>query len=182
MSKLKELTWEHHKDAERQTFVKSMFKGELTDEQYAFYLWQQHACYDVLEAFAMMHGLFNDIPNIRRTPALLEDARELWPADKEVTYVSSVREYHDHLKTIANDPDKIMAHVYVRHMGDLSGGQMLAKRTPGSNKYYHFDCDVTEYKDKIRAKCKDDMADEAIVCFEFATKMFKDLGNEYNLG
>ena len=28
MSNLKELTWEHHKNAERQTFVKEMFAKE----------------------------------------------------------------------------------------------------------------------------------------------------------
>jgi heme oxygenase len=182
MSKLKELTWDYHKDAERQTFVKAMFKGKLTDEQYALYLWHQHAIYDVLEAFAMMHGLFNDIPKIRRAPSLLEDAIELWPSGKEVKYLPAITAYHDHLKTIMQDPDKIMAHVYVRHMGDLSGGQMIAKRVPGSGKYYQFDCEPNEYKELIRAKCSDHMADEAIECFKFATQLFKELAVECDLG
>ena len=33
---------------------------------------------------------------------------------------------------------KLYAHVYVRHMGDLSGGQMIRKKTPGPNRYYIF--------------------------------------------
>jgi heme oxygenase len=182
MNRLKDLTWEYHKDAERQTFVKAMFKKELTDEQYALYLWHQHACYDVLEAFAMMHGCFNDIPALRRAPSILEDAKELWPDGKSVNYTQAVIDYLDHLKTIGADPDKIMAHVYVRHMGDLSGGQMIAKRVPGQGRYYQFDCDVEEYKQKIRERCNDEMADEAIVCFKFATQLFKELAVECDLG
>jgi len=33
-----------------------------------------------------------------------------------------------------DDPHKVMAHVYVRHMGDLSGGQMIKKKIPGAGK------------------------------------------------
>ena len=33
---------------------------------------------------------------------------------------------------------KLYAHIYVRHMGDLSGGQMIMKKTPGPNRYYRF--------------------------------------------
>lgn len=181
MNNLKELTIEQHKNAERQNFVQMMFKGKLTDEQYALYLWNQHACYDILEALAMMNGLFNNIPNIRRAPSILEDAKELWPEDKDIKIMPSVREYLNYVTTLADDPQKLMAHVYVRHMGDLSGGQMLAKRIPGGGLYYQFDCDVNEYKEKIRNKCTDDMADEAKTVFDFATALFKDLEDEFNL-
>ena len=33
---------------------------------------------------------------------------------------------------------KLYAHVYVRHMGDLSKSQMIMKKTPGPNRYYIF--------------------------------------------
>ena len=42
MSNLKDLTWEHHKDAERQSFVKVMLSGKINPELYATYLWNQH--------------------------------------------------------------------------------------------------------------------------------------------
>jgi len=73
------------------------------------------------------------------------------------------------------DPDKLMAHIYVRHMGDLSGGQMIAKRVPGLGRYYKFDADVNEYKEKIREKINDSMAEEAKICFDYATELFKDM-------
>ena len=45
---LKDLTWEHHKDAERQEFVKVMMSGKINPELYATYLWNQHKKYDLL--------------------------------------------------------------------------------------------------------------------------------------
>ena len=80
------------------------------------------------------------------------------------------------MKTIMNDADKLMAHVYVRHMGDLSGGQMIAKRVPGQGRMYKFDKGHDELKEIVRSKLNDDMADEAKLCFDFATKMFVQLG------
>ena len=85
------------------------------------------------------------------------------------------KDYLDHVKTIVDDPDKIMAHIYVRHMGDLSGGQMIKKRVPGEGRYYQFSKPVDELKDLIRTKLNDDMADEAKICFDFATRLFQEM-------
>ena len=59
-------------------------------------------------------------------------------------------------------------------MGDLAGGQMIAKRIPGSGKFYQFE-NPEELKEAIRARISDDMADEAIICFDFATQLFKEM-------
>ena len=77
--------------------------------------------------------------------------------------------------SIKDDPDKLMAHIYVRHMGDLSGGQMIARKIPGSGTMYQFDDDVDVLKDKIRTRLDDSMADEAKICFDFATQLFKEM-------
>jgi len=173
---LKDLTWEHHKNAERQEFVKVMFSGSIDPKLYATYLWNQFPQYELLEVMTMRHGVLNDIPNILRSKAILEDFRELWPSDQDPPpQCPVVKRYLDHIIKISEDPKKLLAHIYVRHMGDLSGGQMIAKRVPGSGKFYKFDADVNEYKEKIRAKINDDMADEAKLCFEFATDLFKEL-------
>ena len=177
---LKDLTWEHHKYAETRPFVKVLFSGKITPEQYATYLYNQHKCYDLLEALAMMHGLMNDYPTIRRAPAILEDFNELWTNKELPTEVPSVQRYHDHLMSIKEDPKKLLAHLYVRHFGDLSGGQMNAKRVPGAGKYYQFDGDTTEIKNVLRAKLDDSLAEEAAVCFKFAADMFDDLEKAVN--
>lgn len=179
MSNLKELTWEHHKNAERQAFVKEMFAKEpqISAERYATYLFNQHPQYNMLEMFAMMHGLFDGMPSLRRAPAIHEDYQELWGEanPNQPPLMPVVKEYMNHLLTIKDDPEKLMAHVYVRHMGDLSGGQMISKRVPGSGKFYQFDQDHDELKEMIRSRINDDMAEEAKLCFEFATQMFKEL-------
>jgi hypothetical protein len=67
---LKELTWEHHKNAERQEFVKELMGGEITNERYATYLFNQHPAYNTLEMLGMMHGLFDGVPELRRAPRI----------------------------------------------------------------------------------------------------------------
>jgi heme oxygenase len=74
-----------------------------------------------------------------------------------------------------NDPVALTAHVYVLHMGDLSGGQMIARKAPGEGRMYQFDTDKPALKELIRAKTNDDMADEARYVFNSATQLFKEL-------
>ena len=176
MLDIKELTWEYHKNAERQKFVGLMMSGKIDEKLYATYLYNQFPQYDLLEAMSFPHGLFNNMPELRRAPLIMQDFRELWlDQDVKPHVCPVVEEYVLYLKTIMNKPEKLMAHVYVRHMGDLSGGQMIAKRVPGSGNYYKFDRDTDELKDIVRSKLNNEMADEAKVCFEFATKLFQQL-------
>ena len=48
MATLKELTWEFHKNAERQDFARKLLKGQLTEEVYAEYLANQYFIYESL--------------------------------------------------------------------------------------------------------------------------------------
>lgn len=173
MTKLKELTWEHHQNAERQEFVKELMSGNITNERYATFLFNQHPQYNLLEVFSMVHGILD----VRRAPAIHDDYQELWGEanPNQPPLLPVVKEYMDHLVTIQQDPKKLMAHIYVRHMGDLSGGQMIAKKVPGSGKLYQFDQPTDELKSLIREKCTDEMADEAKLCFDFATKLFQQM-------
>jgi heme oxygenase len=70
----------------------------------------------------------------------------------------------------------LLAHIYVRHFGDMYGGQMIAKRNPGSGKMYQFE-NVDELKEIVRSRLDDDMSDEANMCFQFAIRLFKELEN-----
>jgi heme oxygenase len=78
------------------------------------------------------------------------------------------------MKDIMHDPELLMAHVYVLHMGDLSGGQMISKKVPGAGTMYQFE-DPDKLKEAIRNKINDDMAEEAKYVFTSATKLFKEL-------
>ena len=104
MSNLKELTWEHHKDAESQEFVKVLMSGKINPELYATYLWNQHKKYDLLEALAGALGLLDDLPDIRRKQKIEKDFLELWKNDSPPTITNSTAHYIKHMKDIMTDP------------------------------------------------------------------------------
>ena len=88
----------------------------------------------------------------------------------------TVAQYVGHVMGLEEEDD-ILAHIYVRHFGDMYGGQMIRKRNPGSGKMYDFN-NVEELKATVRERLNDDMADEANRCFEFAMQLFEELGDE----
>jgi heme oxygenase len=172
---LKDLTHDAHKNAERQEFVKIMFSGNINPKLYATFLKNQHPCYEILEVCAMPHLLLHGLPDIRRAPAILSDFRELWSeADGEAKILPTTNRYIEYILSIKDQPERLMAHIYVRHMGDLAGGQMIAKKVPGAGRLYQFE-NPEILKMAIRERINDDMANEAKVCFQFATDMFKDM-------
>ena len=57
-------------------------------------------------------------------------------------------------------------------MGDLSGGQMIAKRVPVVLSFHQFDEDVDVLKDKNSTRLDDSMAEEAKICFNFCHRAF----------
>jgi heme oxygenase len=170
---LKDLLWDDHRNAETRPFVKVLFSGNVEPKLYATYLKNQHPLYEILEVCAMPHGIFEGMPNLRRAPAILEDFIELWGDDTAAPKILPVvNEYTKYILSIKDDPKKLLAHIYVRHMGDLSGGQMIAKRVPGLGKYYQFGDDPETMKNLIRSKLDDSLAEEAKVAFQFAAKLF----------
>jgi len=172
---LRELTKDAHTDAETQPFVKILFSGSIDPKLYATYLKNQHPAYEMLEVCAMQHGLLNGLPDIRRAPSILSDFIELWSDNKEAPHICpATLKYVDYVMSIKDQPEKLLAHMYVRHMGDLAGGQMIAKRVPGSGKYYQFE-DPEALKAAIREKLDYSLADEAIVCFSHASQLFVEL-------
>lgn len=173
---LRELTKVNHTNAERQEFVKILFSGTIDPKLYATYLYNQFPMYELLEVCAMPHGLLSDMPGILRAKAIRADFEELWGSDEEdrPKMCAVTKQYMDHIMKIKDDSKLLMAHIYVRHMGDLAGGQMIAKKVPGSGKYYQFE-DADSLKAAVRLKIDDSMADEAKICFDFATQFFKEM-------
>ena len=177
MSKLKELTLEVHKRAERSEFAGKLIKGLSAEEDYK-YLYNQYMIYNVLETQVL--ELIPEIKDIFRSTKMLADLKELEikfgvPHAGIDAMMPVVREYEKHVSAL--DRDGLLAHVYVRHFGDMYGGQIIKKRNPGAGTMYDFD-NVEELKTRIRAMLSDDMADEANRCFEFAIQLFKELQNE----
>jgi len=179
MSKLKELTWENHQKAERTNHARKLLKG-MTPEEYHRYIYNQYVQYAVLESKANDFGLLDDIQGIARAKAISQDMVELETAhgiQRNVDLLCPVvADYAGHVMNLESNDD-VTAHIYVRHFGDMYGGQMIKKRNPGSGKMYDFD-DVEELKATVRARLHDGMADEANRCFEFAMQLFEELEDE----
>lgn len=175
MSRLKELTWEHHKNAERQEFAKILISGKIHPDFYATYLWNQHKKYDIMEALAGALGLFASVGNIRRKMRIEADFAELWKHNTAPVIVPSTEQYIMHLKDVMTDRNAMIAHMYVLYMGDLSGGQLIKRKVPGSGTMYDFEEDVVAVKERIRELCDDTMAEEARWVFDSSTQLFQEL-------
>jgi heme oxygenase len=179
MSKLKELTWENHSKAERTEHARKLLKG-MTPEEYHRYIYNQYVMYAVLESKAREHGVLKDIEDVCRADAIRADMEEIESefdiqrnGDLLCQVVADYTEYVLHMR----DKDEFLAHIYVRHFGDMYGGQMIKKRNPGSGKMYEFN-DVEQLKTTVRKMLHDDMADEANICFQFAMQLFEELESE----
>jgi heme oxygenase len=161
-----------HETAETQPFAQELLNGTVSKKRYATYLFNQHPQYNLLEMFAMVHSLID----VRIAPKIHQDYGELWAEfqPNQPPLLPVVKEYMNHLMTIKEDPHRLMAHVYVRHMGDLSGGQMIARKVPGSAMMYKHD-NAKELKERIRSRCDDSMAEEANLCFDFAARLFEQM-------
>ena len=191
MLDIKELTWEHHKNAERQAFVKILMSGKIDEKLYATYLYNQLQCYSVLEKYGLHNSLFRDTPNLLRGEHIHYDYKSLWKdIENPPEITQSTKDYVAHIETIQDEAMKLYAHVYVRHMGDLSGGQMIKSKTPGPNRYYIFKHnEVRDYRQTVKSTIntylnvyEHSVVPEARYCFESATKLFKEMKELHDLG
>lgn len=180
MSNLKELTWEHHKEAERQGFVKVLMSGKINPKFYATYLYNQLKKYEALEDALERHDFWDEHKNlfyVKQTSKIRKDWEELWPDLTVGTPITmpSTWAYLDRIQEIKRDKHALIAHAYVLHLGDLSGGQIIAKRVPGEGRMYKFKGDVSSLKETVKSFTDDSMAEEAKYVFESATNLFKEL-------
>lgn len=174
---LREITKDLHTDAERTAFAKKLVTGTFTKEEYANYLWQMVLVYNAIENIADSQGQLTNLPDIKRAAKIYDDCVELVGVDHNLKWLPETIDYYKYLLDLYNDKDRrhlIKAHMYCRHMGDLYGGQIIAKKVPGSGKFYQFK-DAETLKLKIREELTDDLGDEARIAFEWAIKIMKAL-------
>lgn len=179
---LKELTWENHKKAERKGFASELMSGKIAPQRYYQYLTNQLYSYNVLEACLRECGFPELYWGVFRAEHIKADVQEL---EQKYGYVFdpsdifySTSEYVDRVDQLAckNDLNGLVAHMYVRHFGDMYGGAMIAKKVPGSGRYYQFE-NKEALKEGLRSLLSDSMAPEANVCFEFAIRLFEEMGD-----
>jgi heme oxygenase len=177
---LRDLLKDIHNEAENTEFATLLMSGNMSPELYGLYLNQQFHIYSALENRAYKFPFYLD--NLRKMGRMMQLETDrvgyVYPdkilptAKKYIKYCGQLRE------------DQVIAHLYVRHFGDMYGGNMIQKKIPKCNRpseamhteglYYLFE----EKKENIsimRNLLNDDMADECKIVFQYAIDLFKEL-------
>lgn len=179
---LREATRQRHEEAENHRFVKALFGGNLPFKAYAEFLYNQMFAYRALELAAKEAGVLEGISEIQRTKKIKEDLTALGELDPNLYPLKLHKSTHDYIQYVLGlqQADDLMAHVYVRHMGDMFGGAMIKKVIAGPGHMYEFE-NRGALIQEIRSRLKSEMADEANRVFEFAIRLFEEIANEHDL-
>ena len=132
------------------------------------------------------NDLFRQTPGLQRAENIHRDFKKLWPDVSNPPHITaSTKRYVEHIESIQDDPEKLYGHIYVRHLGDLSGGQMISKKVP-VKAFYDFLGKGQEYKRIVKEIINEylntyqiNVMAEVTYCFESATNLFKEM-NEIN--
>lgn len=151
-------TSEAHEAAENSQGGVRLVKGELDKEEYVYFLMMLWHVYDELERGLETHASYPTLQTtynptlLARTQSLSQDISYLlgvpegeWqmhpshnslmasPPKPFVDYTTRLRELSG-----SSDPSRLLAHAYVRYLGDMSGGQFIRRRIA---KAYDLDLD-----------------------------------------
>ncbi|NET60332.1 MAG: heme oxygenase (biliverdin-producing) [Symploca sp. SIO2E6] len=132
-SKLREGTMHSHTAAENTAFTKCFLKGVVKKEFFRKLMANYYFVYSALEEEIQRHHDHPVVsliyfPELDRKAKLAEDLAfyygENW--QEEIVPSQESQVYLDRIQEIANtEAALLVAHAYVRYMGDLSGGQSL---------------------------------------------------------
>ena len=199
--RLKDATRPAHEDAEGSSFVGDLLEGRLGRDAYADLLTQTYLLYDVLERAVAAQADHPQVqafvmPELVRLPSLAADLAFLrgegWR--EALAPLPATARYVERLQAVAFDrPAALVAHHYLRYLGDLSGGQIIRRllgRVHGLEtdgvRFYIFD-GVPKvkpfrdaYRDALDASFPDradqaELIDEAILGFGLNRDVFTDL-------
>ena len=176
---LKDLTKESHTAAEKTKFMKAVFSGNMKQDVWADFLYQKSLFYNAIESCADLLHLLDDLPNIRRSRLLLDDYAAL-SENRNARYKKITLDYYRYITSLHPDKEKILAHLYTWHMGDLHGGQMIKKVLPFSHSHLEFE-NRDELINTLRKKLNDSMSDEANIAFDWAIKIMKEYDTKFDV-
>lgn len=131
-----------HRQAERSGVIAEFSSGRVRPEAYLLFIFNLLPVYRTLETALGEHRLHPALsgvwrPELARAEALARDVAVLTTrlATASPRLLAPSERYRRRIEAVAADrPERLLAHAYVRHLGDLSGGQVLARllvRTPG---------------------------------------------------
>ncbi|MFC5336996.1 biliverdin-producing heme oxygenase [Leucobacter denitrificans] len=166
---IRESSWGDHSSSEGSTFMEDIMRGKGTKQDYIDLVAQHYFMYDALEEvsqqldsdpeFAKFHPA-----DLVRLATLEADLEYLIGGDwrNQIEPVPATAEYAARIREIGAEGwiAGIIAHHYTRYLGDLSGGQMIAKRVSKQHgfdgagvEFYNFESlgDLAAFKNEYRA-------------------------------
>ncbi|MEU8239488.1 biliverdin-producing heme oxygenase [Actinoplanes missouriensis] len=168
-ARIRRATMVEHREAETRTFISRLMAGTIPVAGFTELTAQYLVIYRELEAAAQamrddpVAGAFAD-PALFRVPALEADLAHLHGAgwESEVVPVEATQRYARRLREkCRTSPAHFVAHHYVRYLGDLSGGQLIARTLAekyglpaAATHFYRFDQipDAKAYKTAYRQR------------------------------
>ncbi|MBW4541820.1 MAG: heme oxygenase (biliverdin-producing) [Myxacorys chilensis ATA2-1-KO14] len=201
-TKLREGTKKSHSMAENTGFIACFLKGTVEKNSYRKLVSNLYFVYSAMEEEMRKHQNHPVLskmyfPELERKESLERDLAYYFGANwrEQVAPSTATQAYVDRIHEVSEtDPELMVAHLYTRYLGDLSGGQILKKiaqngmnlsEGEGTN-FYEFKqiSDEREFKKQYRATLDalpiddakgDRIVDEANDAFGSNMKMFKEL-------
>jgi heme oxygenase (biliverdin-producing, ferredoxin) len=154
-AKLRHGTAELHAIAESSGIMSELINGQVDSASYTALLRNYYEIYDALETALLAHaGHWYIAPLVQpqwfrlgRLSADLDLLHE-GPWHKVLPVMPATRSYRDRIESLREqEPELLVAHTYVRYLGDLHGGQRLRSivarglqlTAPNGTRFYDFD-------------------------------------------
>ncbi len=184
--------------------MEDIMRQRASIDDYAALVAQHYFMYEALEAASKQFSADAELAALHpaallREQAIAEDLELLYGADwrERIVAEPATLAYAERIREVAaeNWLAGILAHHYTRYLGDLSGGQMIAKRVQKQHgfdgagaSFYDFTQlgDLAEYKQAYRATLdklgerlseaeRQRVIDEVRLAYRFNTEVFNDM-------
>jgi len=168
---LREAVQHIHDAAEHTALSQMLIQGDFSAAEFVVYLSNMQIIYSKLESCGIItHEPLKRsrliLADIKNNQQLLSDDHALIPI------LSTVHDYADYIGKLSTD--QLWAHVYVHYLGDLYGGQIIAKALPYSCAYLEFH-DRPSCISHVRSNIDNCDPQQAIVAFEWVIKIYEEL-------